>query len=104
MDLFFTIKQKKAVITIEKWWIKHINYDKIFIRKREEKYLRQETFVRMFQKHSKQQCKCKDTQKICTCHGIIDLDQFNDSLYLEKLYTNGKLDTLYNIDRYAIYR
>lgn len=45
----------------------------------------------------KKKCRCKQLNKNCTMTGKLDLDNFNDTTYIEKLYDENILDSLYNI-------
>ena len=75
------------------------NLDKFLLDSLEEIYQnsRKNTFIENFAKHFREDCNCSRLKKKCICTGIIDLSRFGEKKYLETLYQNNVLDTIYNM-------
>lgn len=72
------------------------NLDELIITKRENLFMKKETYLKMWSKHIAKECQCKKKNKICCKIPIkINLQQKN----LGELYDSGILETLYNINQ-----
>jgi hypothetical protein len=77
--------------------MEQLNLDLELLNLRESKYDRNKCIIEMCKKHHNKKCNCNKKNKKCNCSGIIDLNKFNDELYISEVINSGQFDTMYNI-------